>query len=471
MELTRLAADAGQFIKPGCPSTRGGDLGQADRTELDPGLEELLALADATKTCTDKIVSQTEVLLQPNPGSRFEDRLYEQLDWRIPSRPRAQESLGEQMIQAGLEMGPNTPYGKALLRCGEAQKQLGEAERKFVQSTNILFLTPLRNFTDAEYRSIQDERRMLLNKRLDLDIAKTRLKKAHEAESEATNLNMNPVETDYLSQVSFMFSFLRVRWLKMWAQEISQAEMELRICESLFRRQSEVTRQVVEGIGQTHTHHMQILTDFVEAQASYFDQCNQHTQDLQKHLASIPAVLCSNNWQSAGGSEVSQQSCSNHVANEPGRLHPHAINVHRLPEFDQDSWTVNAPPGTEKTSEDVPPLDLHNNNNNNNTLTPGQAIDQESDLEPCPADPISSLRTTEGAGAAATGGARTHTTMASPSERSGTSNEAATTDMTAVTVTTNCLGENQPINEAQEPAAINGEGIQESSTSGGDVAP
>lgn len=45
--------------------------------------------------------------------------------------------------------------GKALLRCGEAQKQLSEAERKFVQSTNILFLNPLRNFTEAEYRSIQ----------------------------------------------------------------------------------------------------------------------------------------------------------------------------------------------------------------------------------------------------------------------------------------------------------------------------
>lgn len=28
--------------------------------------------------------------------------------------------------------------------------------------------------------------------------------------------------------------------------------MELRICESLFRRQSEVTRHVVEGISHTH---------------------------------------------------------------------------------------------------------------------------------------------------------------------------------------------------------------------------
>lgn len=32
----------------------------------------------------------------------------------------------------------------------------------------------------------QDERRMLLNKRLDLDIARARLKRAHEAEREAT---------------------------------------------------------------------------------------------------------------------------------------------------------------------------------------------------------------------------------------------------------------------------------------------
>lgn len=48
----------------------GENLGQADKTELDPGLEELLDRAHATKTWTDKIISQTEVLLQPNPGEK-----------------------------------------------------------------------------------------------------------------------------------------------------------------------------------------------------------------------------------------------------------------------------------------------------------------------------------------------------------------------------------------------------------------
>lgn len=46
-------------------------------------------------------------------GARLEDRLYEHLDWRVPPRPHAHEELGDQMIQAGLDMGPNTPYGES----------------------------------------------------------------------------------------------------------------------------------------------------------------------------------------------------------------------------------------------------------------------------------------------------------------------------------------------------------------------
>lgn len=45
--------------------------------------------------------------------------------------------------------------GMSLLRCGEAQKQLGEAEKKFVQSTDIHFLSPLRSFSDGQYRVLQ----------------------------------------------------------------------------------------------------------------------------------------------------------------------------------------------------------------------------------------------------------------------------------------------------------------------------
>ncbi|XP_068608256.1 endophilin-B1-like [Brachionichthys hirsutus] len=325
MDLTRLAVDAGQFINRAVQLT-GETLGQAERTELDPDLEELLARTDATKTWTDRMMFQMEILLQPSPGARLEDRLYGHLDWTVPPRPRLLESLGDQMLQAGLEMGPNTPYGESacapgqplknarhqnrvcvwstgasLLRCGQTQKLLGEAENKFVESICLLFLTPLKRFAEVEYRVVQDKRRMLLNRRLDLDIAIRRLKKAHEADREARNLNFDPLDNDYVPQVSFMFSFLRVKWLKMWAQEISQAEKELKSCQTLFDCQSATMRRTVEGIGDTHLNHRRSLGDLVEAQACYYEQCSRHARALQSRLASIPAVLCSGNWQSAVG--------------------------------------------------------------------------------------------------------------------------------------------------------------------------
>lgn len=154
--------------------------------------------------------------------------------------------------------GPSGP-GAALLRCGDVQKQLGAAERKFVQSANIHFLRPLRSFSQGGHALIQvrhahlqvtgspgvadssgcvkqDERQVLQNTRLDLDVTKSRLRRAQEADREARvspprkqnvkpiffvlirspcqNLDSGSQEQDYVSQVSYMFSFLRVKWLK-----------------------------------------------------------------------------------------------------------------------------------------------------------------------------------------------------------------------------------------------------------------
>ncbi len=46
-------------------------LGQAEKTELDAHLENLIARADCTKNWTEKIFRQTEVLLQPNPSKNL----------------------------------------------------------------------------------------------------------------------------------------------------------------------------------------------------------------------------------------------------------------------------------------------------------------------------------------------------------------------------------------------------------------
>ena len=98
-----------------------------------------------------------------------------------------------------------------------------------------------------------------------------------------------------------------------------QAEQELRMTQSEFDRQAEITRLLLEGVSSTHVrsppthpfkgcqradvfeqlrldlmrfiplfspqaHHLRCLNDFVEAQTTYYAQCYQYMVDLQKQL-------------------------------------------------------------------------------------------------------------------------------------------------------------------------------------------
>ncbi|XP_041915929.1 endophilin-B2b isoform X7 [Alosa sapidissima] len=249
--VKKLASDAGVFFTRAVQFTEE-KLGQAEKTELDAHLENLIARADCTKNWTEKIFRQTEILLQPNPSARIEEFFYEKLDKKIPMRTTNGELLGQYMLDAAKDFGPGTPYGSTLITVGEYQKKLGGAERDFLQTSAINFLTPLRNFLEGDWRTISKEKRLLENRRLDLDVSKARLKKAKLAEAKAA------------------------------------AEHELRVAQTEFDRQAEVTRLLLEGISSTHVNHLRCLHEFVEAQATYYAQCHKHMQELQKELRRIP---------------------------------------------------------------------------------------------------------------------------------------------------------------------------------------
>ncbi|XP_010889476.1 endophilin-B1a [Esox lucius] len=261
--VKRLAADAGTLFSRAVQFTEE-KLGQAEKTELDAHLENLLCRAESTKQNTERILKQTEVLLQPNPNVRIEEFLYEKLEKKVPSRMNNHETLGQSMIESGNEFGPGTAYGNALIKCGETEKQIGGAEREFIQSAAVNFLTPFRNFLEGDYKTILKERKLLQVKRLDLDAAKTRLKKARVGDARAV------------------------------------AEQDLRMSQSEFDRQAEITRLLLEGVSSTHAHHLRCLNDFVEAQTIYYAQSYQYMVDLQKQLGSFPSTFSSNNNQSAG---------------------------------------------------------------------------------------------------------------------------------------------------------------------------
>ncbi|XP_051969557.1 endophilin-B2-like isoform X3 [Xyrauchen texanus] len=268
--VKKLASDAGVFFTRAVQYTEE-KLGQAEKTELDAHLENLIARADCTKNWTEKIFRQTEVLLQPNPSARIEEFFYEKLDRKIPSRTTNAELLGQYMQDAAKDFGPGTSYGSTLITVGEFQRRLGAAEREFLQTSAINFLTPLRNFLEGDWKTISKERRLLENRRLDLDVCKARLKKAKLAEAKAA--------------AAPDFQETRPRNYVLSASA-SAAEHELRVAQTEFDRQAEVTRLLLEGISSTHVNHLRCLHEFAEAQAAYYAQCHKHMQDLQKELSS-----------------------------------------------------------------------------------------------------------------------------------------------------------------------------------------
>ncbi|XP_046675995.1 endophilin-B1 isoform X3 [Homalodisca vitripennis] len=237
-------------------------LGTSEKTELDAHFENLAERSDVTKQWTEKILRDTEAVLTPNPGYRVEDFLFEKIDKKRPNRLSNLEYLGLDMIEAGNEFGPGTAYGSALIKVGQNEQRLGHIERDFIASSHHCFLVPLRKFLDGEMKTILKERSILESKRLDLDACKNRVRKARSMLGQPTE-GPSP---EYLLEV---------------------AERDLRVAQSEFDRQAEITKLLLEGVSSSHTRHLRCLHEFVEAQVTFYAQCHQAMQELQKDIASM----------------------------------------------------------------------------------------------------------------------------------------------------------------------------------------
>lgn len=150
----------------------------SDKTELDSNFEALIERQEATKNLTEKLVKDMESVLVPNTGNRVEDFIFEKIEKKKPQRLSYIEFLGLDMIEAGGNFGSDGAYGSALVKTGQAEQKLGQCERDFIANTGMCYIQPLRKFLDGEMRTITKEKGVLEAKRLDLDAAKSRVRKA-----------------------------------------------------------------------------------------------------------------------------------------------------------------------------------------------------------------------------------------------------------------------------------------------------
>ncbi|KAI5742550.1 hypothetical protein M8J77_008476 [Diaphorina citri] len=237
-------------------------LGTSEKTELDAHFESLAGRSDVTKLWTEKIVGDTAAVLTPNPGNRVEDFLFEKIEKKRPSRLSNLEYLGLDMTEAGNAFGPGTTYGTALIKVGQYEQKLGAAEREFVNSAHVSFVQPLQKFLEGEMKTIVKERSLLESKRLDLDSCKNRVRKARSLLG--TQSNRDGPSPEFL---------------------LDEAERDLRIAQSEFDRQAEITKLLLEGVQTSHTSHLRCLHEFVEAQVNYYANCHKIMQDLKNELS------------------------------------------------------------------------------------------------------------------------------------------------------------------------------------------
>lgn len=232
------------------------NLGNAEKTELDAHLENLITRGEQTREWTQKILDGTEAVLQPNPKVRMEQYVYTQMDKNKRDIVTNEEELGQYMIDAGNQFGPGTAYGNTLIKTGQTMLRIGIAHKQYSNTAQNKFLQPLHNFLNGDVKAVAKEKRELELKRLDLDSAKNKVKKLKSGDKK---------ETD---------------------PDVTKAEKELHAAQVEFDRQCEVTKILLEGVASSHAHHMRCMTEYVDSMKEYFDQCQQYTADLQKQLQS-----------------------------------------------------------------------------------------------------------------------------------------------------------------------------------------
>jgi len=256
-EATTVFSRAKQFTEE--------KLGRTERTEYELDYQELEKKTDLTKSYTEKIKNNTAAVIVPNPAVRAEIMFNDNVPMNKLGLKREQltnhEYLGSDMIEAGNEFGPDTQYGSALIRVGQAEKRLGELEKEYIKSTNEGLIIPLTSFLDGEMRDVTKERKVLENKRLDLDASKSKVKKSRKEIMEQR------ADDHYDARAA-----------------LHQAEDELQQCQVDFANQVEVAQTRMTELSHIQVDHLQHLTAFVQAQEEYYANGHKVMQELYKDL-------------------------------------------------------------------------------------------------------------------------------------------------------------------------------------------
>jgi len=288
-EATTVFSRAKQFTEE--------KLGRTERTEYELEFQDLEKKTDLTKSYTEKIKNNTAAVIVPNPAVRAELLFYDNVPVNKLGLKREQltnrEYLAADMIEAGNEFGPDTQYGSALIRVGQAEKRLGELEKDYIKNTNEGLIIPLSSFLDEEMKNVTKERKILENKRLDLDASKSKVKK-----SRKDIMDQRP-DDPYDARAA-----------------LHQAEDELQQCQVDFANQVEVAQTKMIELNHIQVDHLKYLTAFVQAQEEYYANGHKVMQELYRDLWGETVSLQNMNIETKNGHNDKDSNSQDSDTNE-----------------------------------------------------------------------------------------------------------------------------------------------------------
>ncbi|XP_065829114.1 endophilin-B1-like [Oscarella lobularis] len=226
-------------------------MGLVEKTEYDVSFQNLVLQFKRSKEWTEKVVRGIEDLLLPDSKFHVKDFIYSKLVKRPDkafSRPTAATMFGDLLLEAGQEFGSDLPLGSFLLQQGEVEKKIGSARMEFIHTVTSLVLSPLNMFLREDLKVIQNEYNCLEGKRRRLDSCKARVKRGGSEE------------------------------------KILAAEADLRLAQSEFDRQFEVTKLLLEKIPNSHASNARHLQNLIEAERVFYEKCLRCVTDVSNAI-------------------------------------------------------------------------------------------------------------------------------------------------------------------------------------------
>eukprot|EP00055_Hartaetosiga_balthica_P011586 m.53121 g.53121 ORF g.53121 m.53121 type:complete len:336 (-) comp7653_c2_seq1:554-1561(-) len=224
----------------------GEKFGKAEKTEYDETFQELSGHVDVMKSQTEKLMKATNVYLEPNPNRRMEASVYA----RLKRAPKAHVNELENLGNAFLEMSESyedEDFGTILSRTGEVEVAIGARFNDLSRGLEHKFIGPLRKFVTADIKHATNEKKALNTTRLDLDVAKAKLKKSTLEQQQAN-------------------------------------EATLMEKQGVFDQKFESVKQTLERTKQRHMEHSGVVLAMLKAQLDYFQQCSAELEALVSEL-------------------------------------------------------------------------------------------------------------------------------------------------------------------------------------------